>query len=195
MELIIVDRNNYKEAIIIQREIFPEENGTLNILASLDRDLFMKMTGLPYDDDDVKYYLAKEDNQYVGITGLYYFDKDSAWLGWFGIAPKYRNKGLGRELLRKTMELAKEKNFKYLRIYTDYIANHDAVILYEKENFVSEKYTKEELPYDCRIYSKSLTNEKISLWNNKNLGLSYQSDLEKLNEEDINKILEKYENL
>ncbi len=193
MELTIVDKNNYKEAIKIQKEIFPKENGTLNILASLDRDLFMKITGLPYDDDNVKFYLAMVDDKYIGITGIYYYDQDNAWLGWFGILPKNRNKGFGRELLRKTLELAKKMNFKYFRIYTDYIDNHDGVILYEKENFIGEKYTKEKLPYDCRIYSKSLTNDEVSLWNNKNLDLSYQSDLEKMNEEEINKILKKYE--
>lgn len=58
MELVLVDKNNYKEAIGIQNIIFPNENGALNILASLDRSLFIKSTGLNYVDDHVKYYLV-----------------------------------------------------------------------------------------------------------------------------------------
>lgn len=58
MKLDLVTSKNYKEAIKIQNIIFPCEDGTLNILASLDRDLFMKKTNLFYPDDDVKYYIA-----------------------------------------------------------------------------------------------------------------------------------------
>jgi hypothetical protein len=68
--LKIVDFSNYKTAIKIQREIFPNEDGTINILASLDRDLFIKTTGVFYVDDDVKYYLAYNNEEIVGITGL-----------------------------------------------------------------------------------------------------------------------------
>ena len=56
MELIPVDYTNYKCAIEIQKKIFPHEDGTLNILASLGRDLFLKRTGLSYEDDHVKYF-------------------------------------------------------------------------------------------------------------------------------------------
>ena len=40
MDLKKVDFNNYEIAIKIQKEIFPNEDGTLNILASLDRNIF-----------------------------------------------------------------------------------------------------------------------------------------------------------
>ena len=85
MELVLVDRNNYKIAIEIQNSIFPDEDGTLNILASLGREEFIETTGVDYVDDHVRYYLAKENNNFVGITGIYYYDLDSAWLAWFGI--------------------------------------------------------------------------------------------------------------
>lgn len=51
MTIELVDFNNYKKAIKIQNEIFPNEDGTLNILASLDRELFMKKTGMFYEDE------------------------------------------------------------------------------------------------------------------------------------------------
>lgn len=76
MELVLVDKSNYKEAIKIQNCIFPKENGVLNILASLDRKLFI-----------IRIY-----SRYSYIF--------SELLGWFGILKVYRNKGLGRKLLR-----------------------------------------------------------------------------------------------
>lgn len=196
MELVIVDRNNYKDAIKIQNSIFPKENGAINILASLDRELFIKMTNVSYIDDHVKYYLAKVNDNYVGITGLYYynFDASSAWIAWYGILNQYQNKGLGKELLKATINLAKEKGFKYLRLYTDYLDNKKAIVLYEQEGFIGEKYNKEKLDYDCRIYSISLEDKNVPLWNNRNLSLSHQSELDHMNEHEINKIIEIYDN-
>ena len=92
----------------------------------------MKNTGIYYEDYHVKYFLAKINNDFVGITGLYYYDSNDAWLAWFGILEEYRNKGLGKILLRTTCELAASMNFKNMRIYTDYVELHDACLLYEK---------------------------------------------------------------
>ena len=134
MKLVKIDFSNYKIGIQIQKAIFPNEDGTLNILASLDRDLFIEKTGINYIDDHIKYYLAEKDLKYVGITGLYNYNNDTknVWIGWYGILPQYRNKGLGEELLKDTMSLAKEKGFKFIRIYTDIVVNDKAVNLYEK---------------------------------------------------------------
>ena len=133
----------------------------------------MKTTGIYYDDDDIKYYIAYIDDQEVGITGIYRYQKDEAWLGWFGILPKYRKKGYGKMLLEETMKLAEKLGYKTMRLYTDKKENDKAIKLYEKSGFVGEKYLAEKLSYDCWIYSKSLYNDKAKLWNDKNLNLSY----------------------
>ena len=195
MELVIVDKNNYKEAIEVQKSIFPTEDGTLNILASIDRDLFIEKTGMYYEDDNIKYYLAKIDNKYVGITGIYNYDPDSAWLGWFGILDEYKNKGLGTLLLKATIDLAASMNFKYMRIYTDFEENSNAIKLYEKIGFIGEKYTAEKLSYDCRIYSKSIADNNCDLWNNKNLNLNYQSELDHPNKDRVSEILKIYDDM
>ena len=193
MKFILVDFTNYKKAIEIQNKIFPKEDGTINILASLDRDLLKKKTGMDYEDDNVKYYIAYENNEAIGITGLYYYDNVSAWLGWFGVLPDKRRKSYGKRILEKTMELARQKGFKTMRLYTDAIENADAIKLYKKMGFVGEKYSAEELLYDCYIYSKSLCNKKVDLWNNKKLGLAYQSQLDHLSKKEIKEILNMYE--
>lgn len=196
--LKIVDFSNYKTAIKIQREIFPNEDGTINILASLDRDLFIKTTRVFYVDDDVKYYLAYNNEEIVGITGLYCIKnvcKESVWLGWFGVLKKYRGLGFGKQILNNTIELAKNQGNKTIRLYTDIEENNNAVQLYKKLGFISEKYNVEILPYDCYIFSKSLTNSKTELWNNKILGLAYQTELDHMNESKIKEILNIYDNL
>ena len=195
MRLELVDYTNYKEAIEIQKEVFPEEDGTMNILASLDRDVFMRKTGLFYDDDHVKYYVAYDDDDAVGITGIYHYDNDpaSAWLAWFGVLPDKRRRHYGEKILEQTMEVARQKGFEVMRLYTDAADNTMAIKLYEKLGFVGEKYSAEELPYNCYIYSKDLRGRKVELWNDKVLGLSYQSELERIPKEKIKETLELYE--
>ena len=195
MKLVLIDKSNYKEAIKVQNKIFPKENGALNILASLDRELFMQTTGLDYVDDGVKYYLAYVDDKCVGITGMYHYDEDDVWLGWFGVLEEYRCHGYGREILNETINLTKELGFKNMRLYTDFIDNSTAIILYEKMGFVGEKYTAEQLPYDCRIYSKSLIDDKVDMWNNRNLNLSYQTSLDHMDNDKINEIVKMYEDI
>ena len=193
MEFVLVDFTNYKKAIEIQNTVFPNEDGTINILASLDRELFIKKTGIDYGDDNVKYYIVYDNNEEVGITGLYNYDSISAWLAWFGVLPDKRRKSYGKRILEKTMKLAKQKGFKTMRLYTDAIENADAIKLYKKLGFVGEKYSAEELMYDCYIYSKSLYDDKVDLWNNKLLGLSEQSQLDHFPKKKIKEILDMYE--
>lgn len=195
MDIIPVDFRNYRDAIKIQNTIFPREDGTINILAALDKELFIKTSGINYGNDYARYYIGYENGKQIGITGIYHYQEDEAWLAWFGILPHYRKLGYGKKLLEKTMELAKKQNYKTMRLYTDKIDNATAIILYEKLGFIGEKYTAEELPFDCRIYSKSLTDDKITLWNNRNLNLSTQMDMEFYDKSKIEEILKKYENI
>lgn len=90
--------------------------------------------------------------------------------------------------------MARQEGFETMRLYTDAVGNATAIKLYEKMGFVGEKYSAEQLSYDCRIYSKSLDNKKVDLWNNKMLGLSHQSELEQIPKERMAEILNMYEN-
>lgn len=195
MVIKLVDFNNYEEAIKIQNEIFPYEDGTINILASLDRELFMEKTKIFYEDDNVKYYIAYINNEAVGITGIYHYQEDEAWLAWFGILPQYRHKGYGEKLLEETIKIVKEQGYKTFRLYTDKVENAKAIKLYEKLGFIGEKYSVERLSYDCWIYSKSLYDNDVELWNNKNLNLSYQSELDQMDKQKTREILKIYDKI
>ena len=180
LEFKVVDFSNAFEAIDVQRSIF-DEDGLLNILDSLDHAIFISLTNLPYPDDNVKYYLAYLNQQPIAITGLYYYPDypDDMWLAWFGVLPDYQGHGYGKKVLKWSMETALSKGKKNFRLYTDESNMSIAVNLYKSFGFIGEKYSGEELDYDCYLYSKSLTSDKVDLWNNKFLGLANQSSFER----------------
>jgi Acetyltransferases len=195
MEFKIVDFKNVKVAIEVQKSIFLGEDGTINLLASLDRDLFMKKTGVFYINDNVKYYLAYYNENPIGITGIYCYSDlypNDAWLGWYGVKEGYRNKGYGKELLTWTINKAREMGYKHIRLYTDENENKEAINLYEKMGFAGEKYLGEELLYSCYIYSKSLTSDPLEPWDNKIINLGYQHELDHFDDNGIKEILNKY---
>lgn len=193
LEYKIVDFGNALDAIDIQRKIFSGD-GMINILASLDRDLFISVSGIHYIDDHIKYYLVCDGDVKVGIVGLYYYpdDDESMWLGWFGVLSEYRGRGYGRVILNWAMNEVLRCGRKYLRLYTDKDENIEAIKLYEKLGFIGEKYISEELDYNCYIYSKSVVGNDIELWNNRYLGLKNQSQLEVIDEMTKENILNKY---
>lgn len=196
LEFKVVDFYNVESAIKLQKEIFPNGDGTLNLLASIDRELFIKMTGVYYIDDKVKYYLVYSDNKLIGITGLYsYYEKwpNDVWLAWYGVLSKYRRQGYGTDILNWTINKSKELGYETIRLYTDIKENNIAVKLYKKLGFIEEKYDAEDLCFDSYIYSKNLIDNKVELWNNKKLNLSYQTELDHFDKIKIQDILNKYQ--
>jgi len=68
-----------------------------------------------------KRFLAIDKSKVVGICGVYSWKqhpKDIAWLGWFAVLPKYRNKGIGSKLLRYTLKYVAKKGFRIFCIET-----------------------------------------------------------------------------
>ena len=172
-----ITNKNLELACKIQNEIFPEEDARENFIEQINKDPYRK---------EMDYRIVYVNDEPVGITGIYAYNEypDDAWLGWFGILDKYRKNGYGRITLEKTIELAKKKGYKFFRLYTDEYAK-DAHKLYEKLGFIMEPYDREDdkdefFIADIYIYSKSLTKEKIDLWNNKLLGLKEQGQKENM---------------
>ncbi len=92
------------------------------------------------EDVFVDYWIVLNDNnEIIGVTGMYRLKDDSedvVWLGWYCIRADQRGKGLGRELLTWTTNKAIERGFKKMRLYTSTDPNEAvAQILYEKEGF------------------------------------------------------------
>lgn len=166
LEYELIDENNIILATSIQHTIFPDECAYVHYKYAIDTNYKRN-----------KYFIIRWNAIPVGIIGLYMDDKidnESIWLGWFGILPEFRSKGIGRRSLLDMIEKAKEYNKKYLRLYTNDKGDSTARPLYRS---VMQSYENYNNPNDynyngnCLIYSYSLCDEKVSLWNNKFLNL------------------------
>ena len=173
-----VNLENLELACKIQNEIFPEEDVSQNFIEHVNKDPYRK---------EQDYYIVYFEDEPIGVTGIYSYHEypENAWLGWFGILEKFRNNGFGGIALDKTIQLAKDKGYTKFRLYTDEFAK-SAHKLYWSRGLVDELYDnpddKDEF-FDAEIFifSLSLTDEPIDLWNNKVLGLKEQGEKEHLN--------------
>jgi len=160
--------DNFELALNIQEELFPKYNAENNYSESINPDSYYE------------YYLIKTEDNVVGITGIYYYPQypDSAWLGWFGIREPYRRNHYGTLALSMFEKLAYEKGFKYTRLYTDKYNNDIAIAFYKSNAYICEDYTNVNDPsskeYPVLIFSKSLTNQPCSFWDNRNIYLTEQ---------------------
>ena len=176
-----INNDNIKLATSIQFSIFPLGCAYEHYRYSIDSEY-----------KDSIYYIIKWKNFPVGITGLYLNNVaslDSIWLGWYGILPEFRSKGIGRQSLLDTIEMAKKYNRKYLRLYTidDGTSNMDfgnnrARSLYRSVMDSWEYYNNtNDCNYDgnCLIYSYCLGNEELEFWNNRYANINDDEDKEK----------------
>ena len=68
-----------------------------------------------------EFRLIKSENKAIGCCGLYSLNEstETLWLGWFGLIPEYRNKGLGVDVLKYLEQEAKKVDCKELMSYVD----------------------------------------------------------------------------
>lgn len=144
MKIVSLSESNLKEAIHLTEIVFhpnPDEfdaphkwlPASLHPQEEKSKKLYAT-TKCTY----VKYYVGIEKRKVAGITGLFLTkgDNDSVWLAWYAVSPKFRGHGLGKKLLRFTINKAKAIRKKYLRLYTS--PNKDlesAMHLYKKFGF------------------------------------------------------------
>ena len=163
---------NLELAVSLQHEIFPIPNcdARQNYIDSMSKE------------ENLEYYLIYNNEICVGITGIYQCksDPDSAWLGWFGIKKEYRQKHFGTGAMKLFEELAIERGYKYARVYTDAIDNDVAIAFYRANGYKSEEYNNEDDPAcidnKVLIFSKSLIQGEVPLWNNRNIYLTEQME-------------------
>lgn len=94
---------------------------------------------------DVKilfYAIFRHQNDDLGLGGLYRFPADEidrCWLGWFGVLPEYRGKGVGKWIIERHFDIARDAGAKMLCTFTE--SNDVGVItFYQKLGF--ERYPK-----------------------------------------------------
>ncbi len=82
-----------------------------------------------------KVWVIKKGNKSIGMCGLYALNKsqDELWLGWLGIAPEYRNNGLGKEVMEHLYAKAAWRKCKYILSYVD--KDGKPLSFYKREGF------------------------------------------------------------
>lgn len=175
LEYVEINKDNLEIAVKIQNEIFPLEDGRQNYIEGITNDPYRK---------EMTNYIVYNGEVPIGVVGLYSYNEypSDAWLSWYGVIDKYRNKGFGSRIFDFFEELALQKGYSSIRVYTS--SEFDIAIgLYEKKRMIKEYYSNElesdEINKETIIYSKSLTGEKTLKWNNNFLGLTAQSEKER----------------
>lgn len=168
-----INKHNIKVAAKLQYEIFPKSSA-YSVYKSKTTG---KRKGLYIA------YIAYMGDMPVGVTGIYEILEypDTVWLSWFGIKKEYRKLGYGKQILDYTIKTAKENNKKYLRLYTFEIWNNEAQAFYKRNMDLGEYYYNEKEHKDIfegkpKIFSISLCDEKVELWDNKFINISEDED-------------------
>lgn len=144
IELKPLTEEKLEEAIALANTIFPHgvdssEGAMIAYPASLNPEKYRDQLN-SMGVSSLNYWLAfNKQNEVIGITGLYHQIDDAddiAWVGWYGVKPEERGKGIGRNILEQTIAKAQATGCKALRLYTSTVPNEaTAQLLYEKLGF------------------------------------------------------------
>jgi ribosomal protein S18 acetylase RimI-like enzyme len=84
-----------------------------------------------------KVFLLRAEADVVGVSGLYRqpgMAETVCWVGWFGIRPRFRRQGFGRNAMYTLIEFARSLGCKELWVYTG-SSDHVAVVFYQSLGF------------------------------------------------------------
>ncbi len=168
-----INENNINLATKVQYEIFPNSSAYIKYLKQVKSN-----KKIPVD------YLVYHELNPIGVIGLYEQENDDEgiWLSYFGLLKKYRKMGYGKKMLDDIIELAKTYDKKYLRLYTYEVWNSEAQSFYKKNMQLEEYYVNKNdnqiniLKGKPKVFSYSLTGNKIKAWNNKYIGLDQDDE-------------------
>ena len=168
-----ITKNNISVAARLQYEIFPNSSAYSVYKSKITGERKGLYIG----------YIAYMEDVPIGVTGIYEIPEypDTVWLSWFGIKTEYRKLGYGKQIFDYTIEKAKNLNKKYLRLYSFEIWNNEAQEFYKRnmdlgEYYYNDKENKDIFEGKPKIFSISLCDEKVELWNNKFINISEDED-------------------
>lgn len=126
-----LNKKNIKDCLLIKHILFPESN------SDEDYDKYFNKSVLS------EYFVVYLNKEPCAITGWYDFDNknENAFMGWFGVLPKFRLKGIGSEVFDFTVKRVIKHGYNYFRLYTDIVENKESVELYKKKEMMCEPYT------------------------------------------------------
>lgn len=164
---IKINKDNLAYALQITQELFPNRNAR--------KDYEGAVSG----ENDYNFFLIYDGDYCIGTSGIYHIgsDYENGWVGFFGILPQFRREALGSDALRLLDETARDLGFRCMRALVNKSLDDEGAITFFKANgYQMEEYynpkDRASLNHDFIIMTKSLFQEPIKPWNNKNLHLS-----------------------
>lgn len=154
----VLNKQNLEKVLDIKHFLFPESN------SDEDYDNYFN------NKTKSNYYLIFENETPCAIIGWYDFDNcnKNAFVGWFGVMPEFRRRGIAKESLKFIINEVKKLGYEYLRVYTDKVVNPESILLYEKTFDVREDYNFPDKIGNTNnfvVFTKFLSDKK-ELWNN-----------------------------
>ena len=119
IRFILVTEKNVERAIALAREIFPYEIRNGVFLPEREYLLSFRPDRVHLQD----FFMVKYGGEFVGITGYYHKHQHrpkELWLNYFGLVEQHRGNGIGKKMLRKTLDLMRKfnANLKTIKLYT-----------------------------------------------------------------------------
>ena len=92
----------------------------------------------PYKLNSSIFYFIEKNNKIIATCAAWKKDEKIIKLNSFYVDKNYRNQGIGKLLFEKTIQFAKQNNYKQI-ILCAHQQNEVAIKFYEKENFVIDR--------------------------------------------------------
>ena len=166
LKYVPVTYDNIIQATEFQMKLFPDYCGFLSYEKAIKRQR-------PY------FLVYNEQDQLVGTAGVniseHLGEKNTAWLGWYGVDPNYRKMGYGKQILLDMFDQARAMGCDTLRLYTSAVLCPEAMVLYHKMMDFGEPYELEEKHLQRWVFTKSLIPGKsATTWGERSLRLDLE---------------------
>jgi len=108
------------------------------------------------ESKEVIYLIAFENDKIIGVASGRVREDGVGHIGFFGVKPEYRGKGVGSSLLQEYLKEAEKRNAHKVWLFTA-PSLHSAIKLYVKTGFVPEGFMRQHsFGLDLIFYSKFL---------------------------------------
>jgi len=109
------------------------------------------------ENKEVIFLIATENNEIIGVASGMVREDGVGHLGFLGVKPECRRKGVGSRLLKEYLKETKKRKAHKIWLFTA-PSLHSAIALYVKTGFVPEGYMKRHsFGQDLIFYSKFLS--------------------------------------
>ena len=87
------------------------------------------------DNEIARFLIAVKDENIIGLGGVFLFQKVAS-IGYMGVLPEYRGQGVGSEIFKKLMEIAKNSGCNSVNLYASKLGEP----IYKKYGFQGSYY-------------------------------------------------------